>query len=217
MKKIWIVGGIGPASTLDRYSGIINGFRQKTNDDNYAKIIINSISVAEMLSCVSYENWDSLVNLLLNSIENSTGAELAAITSDTPRIVFDEVQKQSALPLISILEETCKSTQLTKCKKVVVIGANFASSSGLYNKEFQKYDSETVVPAEDAQAEIYNIIFPKPEDIEPEDKQRILEIAERLLKKRNEDGLDSGSTEFSLIIKTKDLNTLILNATQILG
>jgi aspartate/glutamate racemase len=106
MKKIWIVGGIGPTSTLDRYSNIFNGFRQKANDDNSPKIVINSISMAEMLSNVSYENWDALVDLLLDNIKASTGAGLADVDLNTFNILFDEAQKR-----------------LTKCKKVVVGGS----------------------------------------------------------------------------------------------
>lgn len=123
MKKIWIVGGIGPTSTLDRYSNIINGFKQKANDDNYPKIVINSISMAEMLSYVSYQNWDALVDLLLNNIKASAEAELADADLNTLNILFDEAQKQSVLPMISIVEKMCKNTQLKKCKKVVVGGS----------------------------------------------------------------------------------------------
>lgn len=219
MKKIGIVGGIGPASTLDYYSGIINGFRQKTGNDNYPEIIINSINMTEMLSYISDKDWDSLVDLLLNSIQNlaNAGAELAAIASNTPHIVFDEVQRQSALPLISIVEETCKYAQLKKCRKVVVIGTRFTMSSGLYNRAFQKYDITAITPSEDEQAAIHNIIFPKLEEgiVVPEDKQKILEISERLLTKQNADALILGCTELPLIIKENDLDTLILNTTQI--
>ena len=35
MKKVGLIGGIGPASTLDYYMGIINGYMQKTKDKNY--------------------------------------------------------------------------------------------------------------------------------------------------------------------------------------
>lgn len=65
--------------------------------------------------------------------------------------------------------------------------------------------------------EIHNIIFPKLEEgiVVPEDKKKILEIAERLLTKQNADGLILACTELPLIIKDKDLKTLILNTTQI--
>ena len=54
MKKVGILGGIGPVSTLDYYMGIINGYRAITNDDNYPEIVINSINMTKGLA--KYEN-----------------------------------------------------------------------------------------------------------------------------------------------------------------
>ncbi len=219
MKKIGVVGGIGPASTLDYYSGIIHGIRQKTKDNNYPEIIIDSINMTEMLSYVSQKDWNALVNLLLKSIKNleNAGAEVAAIASNTPHIVFDQVQKQSSLPLISIVEETCKYAQLKNCKKVIVIGTQFTMSSDLYTKAFEKYDIAAVVPSKEDQIAIHNIIFPKLEEgiVVPEDKHTMLAITNRLLKEENADGLILGCTELPLMLKENDLDTVILNTTQI--
>lgn len=133
MKKVGIIGGIGPASTLDYYSGIINGVRAKINDDNYPQIVINSVNMTEMLSYVSNNDWDSLSNMLLAAVQDlaNAGADLAAIASNTPHIVFDRIQKKSVLPLISIVDATCAYSQQWGCKTVVVIGTRFTMSSGL--------------------------------------------------------------------------------------
>ena len=219
MKKTGIIGGIGPASTLDYYSGIINGYRSKTGDDNYPEIVINSVNMTEMLSYVQNKDWDALVAMLVNAINNlaNAGAEFAVIASNTPHIVFDRVQKQSSLPLISIVDETCKYAQSKGCEKVVVIGTRFTMSSGLYSKAFEKYNIVAVVPSEGEQATIHNIIFPTLEDgiVVPEDKQKMLEIVTALITEHHADALILGCTELPLMIKDGDIDTLILNTTQI--
>ena len=219
MKKVGIIGGIGPASTLDYYSGIINGFRERTDDDNYPEIVINSVNMTEMLSYVSDNDWDSLVDMLLTAIKNlsSAGAEFAAIASNTPHIVFDRVQKKSVLPLISIIDETCAHVHRKGCKKVAVIGTLFTMSSGLYTEAFRKYNITAIVPSEDEQRTIHGIIFPKLEDgiVVPEDKKKMLSIASSLLANNNADGLVLGCTELPLMIKDDDLETVIFNTTQI--
>ncbi|KYZ75304.1 hypothetical protein AXX12_14195 [Anaerosporomusa subterranea] len=58
MKKVGLVGGIGPASTLDYYKGIIDGYRVRTAGDNYPQMIIDSLNLAEMYSYVSNKQWD---------------------------------------------------------------------------------------------------------------------------------------------------------------
>lgn len=219
MKKTGIIGGIGPASTLDYYNGIINGYRSKTGDHNYPDIVINSVNMTEMLFYVQNKDWDALVAMLVNAINDlaKAGATFAAIASNTPHIVFDRVQKQSSLQLISIVDETCKYAHSKGCKKVVVTGTRFTMSSGLYSEAFKKYNIVAIVPSEDEQATIHNIIFPKLEDgiVMPEDKQKMLGIVSGLITEHHADALVLGCTELPLMIKDGDIDTLILNTTQI--
>ena len=219
MKKAGIIGGIGPASTLDYYSGIINGCRIKSKDENYPALVINSINMTEMLSYVSGQKWDALAAMLAGAVRElkNAGAELAAIASNTPHIVFDKVREQSPLPLLSIVDATCRYTQSRGCRKVVVIGTRFTMSSGLYTGAFERMGIQAVVPSEEEQAAIHGIIFPKLEEglVDPEDKRRLLAMARRLLAENNADGLILGCTELPLMIRDDDMDTLVVNTTRV--
>ena len=219
MKKVGIIGGIGPASTLDYYNGIIGGVRTKHGGEDYPEIIIYSINMTEMLSLVSREDWDALVTMLLAAIDSlsAAGADFAAIASNTPHIVFEQVQLQSTLPLISIVDATCKQAQTQKVKRAVVVGTKFTMSSGLYSEALDKYNIIAVVPTESEQEAIHSIIFPKLEDgiVDLDDKQKMLGIVESLLSKHNADALILGCTELPLMIKDSDVDTIVLNTTQI--
>ena len=219
MNRVGIIGGLGPASTLDYYSGIINGYRMRANDGNYPEIVINSVNMAQVLSYVTNKEWDSLEKLLLDAISDlaNAGAEFAAIASNTPHIVFDRVQQESVLPLNSIVDATCACIQQKGCRKVVVIGTRFTMSSGLYSNALEKYGITAIVPSEAEQLAIHDIIFPKLEDgiVVPEDKGKMLAIADSLLINNSADGLVLGCTELPLMIKGCDLDRLIFNTTQI--
>jgi aspartate racemase len=219
MKKVGIVGGIGPASTLDYYKGIIHGVRAKAKDGNYPEIVVDSINMTEMMSFLTNRDLDALVNRLLRAVRNlaDAGAEFAAIASNTPHIVFDELRRQSALPLISIIEATCEYAQAKGCKKAVVLGTRFTMGSGIYSEAFKKYGMLAIAPSEEMQAFIHSLIFPNLEDgiVVPEDKRKMLEIASGLITEHYADGLVLGCTELPLVIKDGDLDTMLLNTTQI--
>jgi aspartate racemase len=219
MKKVGIIGGLGPASTPDYYLGIINGYRAKAGDDNYPKIVINSLNMTEVLSYTSSEDWDTLVDVLVDAIHDAAyaGAEFAAIASNTPHIVFDRVAKQARLPLISIVDVTCRTARAKGCKLTLLLGTRFTMSSGFYPEALKKYDIEAIVPSKDEQALIHNLIFPKLENgiVVPEDKQKMLELVSRLIKEHEADAVILGCTELPLMIKDGDLETLLLNTTQI--
>ena len=219
LKKIGLVGGIGPESTVDYYKGILDGYRKRTADENYPLMIIDSLNLTEMYSLVSNKQWDEFADRFIRSVKclAAGGADFAVIAANTAHIVFDEVRRQSPLPLISIVEETCKYAMEKNCKRVVVFGTAFTMSSGLYTDAFAKYGVDAFVPSEEEQKTIHNIIFPNLQAgiVLPEEKKAVLQIANQMLAEKNAEALILGCTELPLIIKDHDLNALILDTTQI--
>jgi aspartate racemase len=125
------------------------------------------------------------------------------MASNTPHIVFTKIQQKSALPLVSIVDATCESIKQAGCKRVVVFGTRFTMSSGLYSEALETYNINVIVPSNQEQTEIHDIIFPKLEDgiVVPEDKKKMLAIANGLLRSHKADGLILGCTELPLMIR----------------
>lgn len=48
VRKLGLVGGIGPESTLDYYKGIIAGFRARTGGAGYPLMVIDSLDLDVM-------------------------------------------------------------------------------------------------------------------------------------------------------------------------
>ena len=113
MKKIGLVGGIGPASTVDYYLGLIERYRAQFGDDRYPEIVIDSIDMHEMIDAFGQNDYDKVAEMLLNSVENlkAAGATLAAITSNTPHIVWDKVLDKFSLPCYSIVEAAVEAAK----------------------------------------------------------------------------------------------------------
>ena len=110
MKTAGIIGGIGPESTIEYYRAIIAAFRQGRPDADYPSIIINSISVKKLLELVGANQLAALSDWLTGEVERlaKARADFALFASNTPHIVFDELARRSPIPLISIVEATCK-------------------------------------------------------------------------------------------------------------
>ena len=80
MKKIGLVGGLGPESTLDYYRLIIQSSRERRSPD-YPEIVVYSANLTEGLKLMEAGQPGPLVDWLLHKIEalHRAGAELAAI------------------------------------------------------------------------------------------------------------------------------------------
>lgn len=219
MKKVGLVGGIGPESTLEYYKGIIDGYRAKTGTDSYPLVIVDSLDLSVMYDLASKKLWPEFTKRLADSVANlaAGGAEFAAMAANTAHIVFDEVQRLSPLPLLSIVEETCRYARDKDCRKAVIFGTAFTMSSGLYTRAFAKYGIEAFVPEPEEQKAIHDIIFPNLQAgiVLPEEKKKILGIAERMISVKKADALILGCTELPLILRQDDIETLVLDTTKI--
>ena len=219
MKKFGLVGGIGPASTLDYYKGINEGYQKRTGTDSNPLMVIDSLNMAEAYYLVDNKKWPEFTALFVNSLKilSAAGAEFAAMAANTAHIVFDEIAAASRIPLISIVYETCKAAQNAGCKKVIVFGTAFTMSSGLYDKAFEKYGIQAFVPTLEDQKAIHNIIFPNLQAgiVLPEEKKIMLDIARKMIAETGADALILGCTELPFIIKEEDLDILLLDTTQI--
>jgi aspartate racemase len=220
MKKIGIIGGIGPASTVGYYNGIIKGFRELSNGENYPEIFINSINMTEMLHYIANNDRVKLIDLLSNEINKlkTIGADYIAIASNTPHIVIGELIEKSTISIISIVDEVCKYAKNKELKRVLLTGTLFTMKNDFYKKTLEKCDIECIVPEDNEKSIIQNIISPNLENgiIFVEDKKAFMKICNKIIKKENIDGIILGCTELPLLINQRDFyNIEVLDTMEI--
>lgn len=134
MKKIGLVGGIGPASTVEYYLGIIEKSRIEQGEDVYPEIVIDSVNMLQHVKALAEKDYDKLCDYLFRSLCNlkAAGAEIAAITANTEHIVWNMICDRLPLPVISIVDATVREMEQRGFKKVLVFGTMFTLKSGLY-------------------------------------------------------------------------------------
>ncbi|MHB9094979.1 MAG: aspartate/glutamate racemase family protein [Eubacteriales bacterium] len=217
--KIGIIGGIGPESTLDYYQLIIKAYRDNKNDGNYPEIIINSINMTKMLTFVSNNEWDKLVSYLSEAVKSvsDAGAQFAVIASNTPHMVFNEVQALSPIPILSIVEETYKYAMSLGLQKVGLLGTKFTMQSDYYQKVFERNGISVAVPMSQEQDYIHNKLMSEIElgIMLEETKNGLLSIAKRLVEDESIEGLVLGCTELPLILRNDEYGIPFLNTTRI--
>ena len=208
MKPAGIIGGIGPESTIEYYRQIIALYRERTGDNSYPPILINSIDMTHMLELVGSQRFDELVAYLVAEIGRlaRAGADFALLSSNTPHIVFDRIRAAAPVPMISIVEATCVRAQRLGLRKLGLFGTRFTMQGPTYKGVFAQNDIQLVVPAADDLEYIhskymgewiYGIIL-------DETKARLLQIVHGLKETHGIQGLILGGTEIPLILKDAD-------------
>lgn len=204
MKKLGVVGGIGPESTVDYYRLLIKGYQEIKGDGSYPELLINSINMTKMLDMVAKNEMERLVIYLCDAIKAlaNAGAEYAVMASNTPHIVFDQLRASSPIPILSIVEETCKQVKSLGLKKVGLFGTRFTMQTDYYAKVFEREGISVIVPGQAGQAYIHDKIFSELQSliIKEETRDGLLAIVKRMHDEEGIEGLILGCTELPLIL-----------------
>ena len=210
---------MGPESTVDYYKEIISAFTTKYKDLAYPEIIIYSVNMYELMEFVDLEKWSELSEWLLEKINiiSDAGAQFAAIASNTPHIVFEEVNKKSPIPLLSIVEETCNTAEKLNLKKIGLMGTRLTMEADFYKKPFRDKGIEIIVPSEKERKLIQKRLFTEIElgILKDSTRDELLEIVKRMINDDKIDSLILGCTELPLILPDSKYGIPFLNTTAI--
>lgn len=220
MRKIGLVGGMGPESTLEYYRGIIDAFKGGEGQLNYPEILIYSVNLSEFLKLMQAGAHESVLALLRSKLEalKNAGADFAALTANTPHLYFDRLQERTPLPLVSIVEATCYEAFKKGLKKPGLFGTGFTMAATFYQEVFSRRGIQIELPQPDEREILNRKLF---EEIElgiftNETRNRLLAIMERMVREQGIDSLILGCTEFPLILTEPEYYGIpMLNTTQI--
>ena len=209
MKTVGVIGGIAPESTIEYYRKIISGYQSQTSTDDYPQIIINSINMTKMLGLIADGSLIEVSEYLALEIEklNGAGADFVVMASNTPHVVFDEVQRLSSLPLISIVEASCKAIVNTGLQRVALFGTKFTMQGGFYNELLSANGVVVITPGDKDQDYIhskYMSEFVKGVFLN-ETRLELMNIINGMRQQEGVQGLILGGTELPFILKETDL------------
>ena len=218
MKTIGLIGGIGPESTVDYYKRIITAFQEHNKGAEYPEIIVYSAKLNELMAMLENRQWNDLTEWLLEKVNALRSAgEFAAIGSNSPHVVFEDVAARSPIPLLSIVEETCRKAEKMGLQRPGLMGIQFTMESDFYQKVFQRSGMSVVVPDEKDRQFIHHKLFSEIElgIIKDSTREELLAIVKKMKDRDSIDSLILGCTELPLILDKDAQGIPFLNTTSI--
>jgi aspartate racemase len=173
-----------------------------------------------MLELVAKKEFQALGDYLSSEIQKlkDGGADFAALASNTPHIVFEQLRKRSVIPLISIVEAARTYAQNHGLKKLGLFGTQSTMQSGFYQDEFSKEGIEIMTPSLESQAYIHEKYMNEfvMGIYQESTKKVLLDIVHHMIKQNRIEGLILGGTELPFILKEEDfIGFTLLNTTDI--
>lgn len=224
MKKIGILGGMSPESTTLYYEHITRSYTARFGDYGYPEILIYSVNFQQFVEWQHHGQWKEAASAMARALEKlrAAGADFGLIATNTMHIVFDEVQREVHMPLLSIIDATAEAILAAGVRTVGLLGTVFTMSEPFFREGLERSGIAVVVPEPNDQQRINKIIYEElcRGQILPESRQFFLEVIERL-RDRSVEGIVLGCTEIPLLVEPQhcDLplfNTALLHAAKAL-
>lgn len=202
-KRIGILGGLTPESTVTYYLHIVRRYQEMYGDHGYPEIIVYSVSFQRFEDWMGEEDWGSIKEALLSGLESlgAAGADFAVIATNTMHILFDELHGKSPIPLISIIDATAEAIKDEGMDTVGLLGTRFTMEKPFYKERLARHGIETLVPDKADRDHINKVVFEELSRgvLRPESRNRFLRIIEGLME-RGAHGIVLGCTEIPLLV-----------------
>ena len=148
MKKIGLVGGTGPESTIMYYKELNSKIDVATGGKNMPELAIESVNFRKAWELVSTEQHKELAYYLSEKVSNlaESGAEIIALTAATMHIVLDEIENNTNISLVSIPKTICNEVIEKGYKKVGLLGTIFTMEQDFMKKDLRQAGIDVIVP-----------------------------------------------------------------------
>ena len=213
MKRIGILGGLGPESTAAYYNYITRWYYAEHHDYNYPEIIVYSLTFKPYIDAGYFRPDDVKAALLAL---HRAGADFVVAACNSIHIVYEEVHRDLPIPWVSIMDATAEAIKARGMKKVGLLGTVFTMSKGFYQRAFAAHGLEALTPEPAAQKRINDIIFGEliTARIVPESKRFMLQCVDELAA-RGAQGVVLGCTEIPFLVQQPDTAVPVFDTTVI--
>lgn len=219
MKTIGLLGGMSWESTVSYYRTLNEGVKQTMGGLHSARIVLNSVDFAEIEALQKIGDWPATARILSKAAQSveAAGADFLLIGTNTMHKVAPEIEAAISIPVLHIADATAEKLKADGIRHVGLLGTRYTMEQDFYKGRMRdRYQMDVLVPGEDEQATIHQIIF---EElclgiIRDESRQRYLACIDRL-HERGAEAIILGCTEIALLVGPEHTSIPLYDTTRI--
>ena len=206
-KRIGILGGMTPESTVTYYQHIVHAWQQRHGDHRYPEIVIFSMSFQQLEDWMEAGRWDDVERALGEGLRRlgAAGADFGVIATNTMHLLFDRLAAASPIPLLSIVEATARAVAGAGLRTVGLLGTRFTMEQSFFADGLARHGIATLVPDAPAREDVHRVIMRELSmgALNDGSRRRYLEIIGDLAA-RGAEGIVLGCTEIPLLVRPGD-------------
>ena len=217
-KRIGILGGMSPESTIEYYRYITHTYTERFGDYGYPEILIYSVSFQPYVDWPKQDRWDLVAKGLSHAAQKlaAVGAEVILIATNTMHLVFEQVQASVDVPMLSLLDAVGEAIAAQGLETVGLLGTKFTMEKTFYQKALDARGIRVLVPEARDRTYVNRVIYEELVAGQVRDVSRagFVEVIDRLVA-RGAEGVILGCTEIPLLVSAMDVTCPLFDSTVI--
>jgi aspartate racemase len=217
-KKIGIIGGMSPESTVEYYRYITRTYTERFGDYGYPEVIIYSVSFQPYVEWPREDRWDLVAQGLSAAAQRleAAGADIILIATNTMHLVFEEVQASVSVPMLSLLDAVGEAILARGMKTVGLLGTQFTMEKTFYPDALAPKGISVLVPEADDREYVNLVIYEElvAGQIREASRAGFVAVVDRLAA-RGAEGVILGCTEIPLLVSEADVGMPLFDTTAI--
>jgi aspartate racemase len=209
MKTLGVLGGMGPAATLD-FLAKLQAATPAARDQDHIRVLVD-INPQVPDRNTQGDAAGPVLGEMARGLALA-GAQVLAIACNTAHLYADEIRRASSLPLIDMIDVACEAARDAGARTVGVLGTPTALR--LYSERLTGLSLEPVVLDPAQQARFMDLIYAvKAGDFSKEVAAGMADCARRL----GADVIIAGCTEVPMVLDASRLTVPLLDAGDLLA
>lgn len=201
MKKLGIIGGMGPEATSFFYARITGRTKASCDQEHLDIMILSHASMPDRTHAILTGDKSDVLEAATKDIWalEMLGVENIAIPCNTFHYFLEDLQKETKIPIINMLEETVKAIlkENPNVKKIGIMGTDGTLRAGTYFRVCEKMGVQAVAPGDEAQKGVMSLIYDEIKSGKPADETKFVRAYEDL-KQQGCDAVILACTEISV-------------------
>lgn len=162
--KVGVVGGVGPAATVDFMQKIVRNTPANRDQDHIRLLIEQNPQIPDRTQNLIGDGTDPTISLYATCKKLQSGdADLIAIPCNTAHAFVERIQPYLAIPIVNMLTVTVRHLRemFPQLRSVGVLATSGTIASGVYEKALESEGLRQIVPRAELQARVMDAIYGK--------------------------------------------------------
>ncbi len=160
--KLGVVGGVGPAATVDFMNKIIRNTKASRDQEHIKLMVEHNPQIPDRTGNLIGEGADPTVAIYSACKKLEAGdADLIAIPCNTAHAFVERIQPYLSIPIVNMLFETADyiGKHHLRCKTVGLLATSGTIASRVYHDAMARSAFDLIVPDEMHQEKVMNAIY----------------------------------------------------------